>query len=152
MPDEILNPDLYQDRTVQDWHRVRFPRQAWAIDLDLMGACHICREPLYLIEATTNPNKPTTILRALAKRADIPGLVIFHDTEQVRSARLVYPKTNVYGDEITVHGLLVAIRTYHFAQEHPGVRHQFNDQPVITRQQPGGRTLKLRQVDLSWRA
>lgn len=137
MPDEILNPDLYQDRTVQDWHRERFPRQAWAIDLDLMGACHICREPLYLIEATTNPNKPTTILKKLAKRADVPGLVIFHDTTAVRSARMVHPRVNAYPDEGAVHGLLVAIRTYHFAHHHPEARHQFGDQPIVTTQGEG---------------
>lgn len=83
---QVRNVDLYQDRTVQDWHRDAFPSTYHAIDLDLMGCCHICRTPLYLIEATTNPQKGFSIMRRLSEMARVPAFVVYHDREQVTSA------------------------------------------------------------------
>lgn len=103
MPKDILNPTLYADRTVQDWHRESFPPDYWAIDLDLMGACNRCRQPLYLIESTTNPNKPFTILENLAERANVPAVVVLHNTNEVIGAwvlkhRVVLEGVAVVGD------------------------------------------------------
>jgi len=91
MPLHIGNRELYQDRTVQDWHRRMMPRDADAIDVDLVGVCRhsYCREPLYWIEATTNPNKPATILRRFAQMTNAYGLVVQHDTEQITAFRYV---------------------------------------------------------------
>lgn len=89
--DGIHNEDLYHDRTVQDWHRQAFDRDCWAIDLDLMGVCRSCRQPLYLIESTTNPAKPTSILRNLGERAAVPALVVWHDTHNITGAQQVWP-------------------------------------------------------------
>jgi hypothetical protein len=91
MPLEIVNKELYQDRTVQDWHRRVMPRDADAIDVDLVGVCRhsYCREPLYWIEATTNPNKPATILRRFAQMTNAYGLVVQHDTETLTDVRVV---------------------------------------------------------------
>ena len=92
MPLEILNRELYADRTVQDWHRSALPSDHDAIDLDLMGVCRrsYCRDPLYFIEATTNPNKPATILRRLAAVADAYGIVVVHDTETITRFLVVH--------------------------------------------------------------
>lgn len=113
MPHEILNPALYADRTVQDWHRRTFPTHHWAIDLDLMGACNMCREPLYLIESTTNPNKPTSILRALARRSGLDAFVIQHDTTRILSGNCIFPMPKRYESEAEMVEALVAIRLVH---------------------------------------
>lgn len=116
--DGIRNMDLYQDRTVQDWHRNTFHRDCWAIDLDLMGACHSCRAPLYLIEATTNPNKPTSILRALAQRADVPALVIYHRDRLIVRGRHVWPADMPIASEPQIRQYLTWLRESHADTEH----------------------------------
>lgn len=120
MPHAIQNRQLYADRTVQDWHRMSFPASDWAIDLDLMGACHRCRCPIYVIEATTNPNKPTTILLELAKRAALAAVVIFHDTATITSGRMIYPQRLDLRNESEVREHLAFIRMVHM-QTHHGV-------------------------------
>ena len=113
---DVRNVGLYQDRTVQDWHRDAFPSTYHAIDLDLMGCCHLCREPLYLIEATTNPEKGYSILRRLALRSNLPGFVVYHDREQVTSALHINDgrRFNREGFEQVIH----KIRQHHAMKEH----------------------------------
>jgi hypothetical protein len=99
-PRHVMNGVLYHDRTVQDWHRATFGVDAWAIDLDLVGACRRCREPLYLIEATTNPDKPTTILKRLSSLAGVPGILVRHrDGQIVRATWLDVPPRPIGGEE-----------------------------------------------------
>lgn len=93
MPLNIGNHTLYHDRTVQDWHRDTLPSSFMAIDLDLMGVCPRCKDPLYGIEATTNPNKPVTILRQLARKADMAGIVAMHDTHGITGFRVVHDQS-----------------------------------------------------------
>ena len=118
MPQTILNQALYQDRTVQDWHRESFSASDWAIDLDLLGACNSCQEPIYLIEATTNPRKPVTILRRLAERANLPAIVILHDTERIISAQTVWPGSGALPEEKWVRSLLMIYRQQHLTAKH----------------------------------
>ena len=122
MPLEIQNRVLYQDRTVQDWHRRVMPRNADAIDLDLFGTCHRawCRDPLYFIEATTNPHKPVSILSRLSRKADGFGILVVHDTETITGFRVVYDPTGGKVPEIAcedasegLEGLLTFIRMFH---------------------------------------
>lgn len=119
-PTQIQNPDLYANRTVQDWHREVFPADHWAIDLDLMGACSGCRRPLYLIEATTSPRKSTSILRALAERASIPAYLIFFDVERgvVTGGRLIFPARGPLGrTEPQLRETFIRIRRQHEEKE-----------------------------------
>lgn len=128
MPDEILNPDLYQDRTVQDWHRQLKdahgePLTKWkAIDLDLMGYCHICRDPLYLIESTTNEQKATTVMRALARRAQLPAFVVLHNRLEILQSRLVAnpfsDRKPLYSGSTELQYALGATRVYHHQMSH----------------------------------
>ena len=92
MPLQIQNQVLYADRTVQDWHRRVMPGNADAIDLDLMGVCPYswCRKSLYGIEATTNPNKPASILLRLARDAGMAGIIVYHDSETITDHRVIY--------------------------------------------------------------
>lgn len=113
MPQTILNPTLYADRTVQEWHRVSFPSTSWAIDLDLLGACNRCREPLYLIESTTNPNKPVSILRNLARRSQLPAFIIWHDTEVVTGGTQIFPSGPRFAGAAAMGSALMDIRTVH---------------------------------------
>lgn len=118
-PAHILNEALYYDRTVQDWHRNELPSDWSAIDLDLMGTCRRCSEPLYLIEATTRTDKPVSMLRALAKRADLPAFVIVHDLEQVTGGRILWPAVAALQSEQMVRYFLATIRRNHARQSHP---------------------------------
>ena len=127
MPLQIMNETLYHDRTVQDWHRRVMPADADAIDLDLFGTCHkwTCRDPLYFIEATTNPNKPVTILRRLAEKADGFGIVAMHDTETITGFRVVFDPTRGKVPEIARESqseglalLLLWIREFHDLHTH----------------------------------
>ena len=118
MPLSIINSDLYADRTVQDWHRAAFPASAWAIDLDLLGACNLCRCPVYLIEATTNPNKPLSILKKLAEVSSLPAFVIWHDTQTVTSGRQIYPKYVALPSQTHVATALISVRRQHYLQHH----------------------------------
>lgn len=115
---QINNRQLYEDRTVQDWHRDRFSRRADAIDLDLFGVCHLgyCREPLYLIEATTNPNKPDSILRGLARKAGVPAFVVVHNQIAPTHARQIWPVPVGWMLEPDLAGLLKVLRSRHMAR------------------------------------
>lgn len=118
MPQVILNDALYHDRTVQDWHRNAFPASDWAIDMDLLGACNSCREPLYLIEATTNPNKPLSILKRLAMRSHLPALVVLHDGESIKSARVIWPSVIELPEEKWLRSTLLIVRQQHLVRVH----------------------------------
>lgn len=85
----VRDDDAYHDRTVQDWHRHTFGPQDDAIDIDLMGICHECREALYLIEASTNPKKATTAVRRLGTRADVPSYLVLHKDQEVLGGQLL---------------------------------------------------------------
>lgn len=116
MHEQIRNASLYQDRTVQDWHRTAFPSNYHAIDLDLMGCCSVCRKPLYLIEATTNPNKASSILHQLSVMSGVPAFVVWHDQHDVTRAKYL-------GDGRTFNkerfeSVIHKIRRHHDQKEH----------------------------------
>jgi hypothetical protein len=113
MPHEIINMVKYLDKTVQDWHRRVFPKTSWAIDVDLLGACHICRHPLYLIEGSENPDKPISILYQLAIRANIPAFLILHRDKEVVGGRQSYPQQISYNSESEIRTALEFIRMAH---------------------------------------
>jgi hypothetical protein len=111
-PAQITNPELYQDRFVQHWHRRVFPTDWWAIDVDLVGVCKKCRRPLYWIESTTNPNKPLTIMRQI-ESPGVPGIVIIHDTQRIIEARWVSGENRIIGGETELSITLEQLRTQH---------------------------------------
>jgi hypothetical protein len=114
MPLEIRNRDLYLERTVQDWHRVAFGPTDDAIDLDLFGVCHRCRDPLYLIEgAGASLRKPTTILVRLAIRASVPAFLVSHSAGRVVGGRQVWPHLISYTSERQIRAALAALREEH---------------------------------------
>lgn len=129
MPLEVMNRELYADRTVQDWHRFSLPSDHDAIDVDLMGVCRrgFCRDPLYFIEATTNPNKPATILRRLAEKAGGFGIVVVHDTNAIIGFTIVHDPsrgriTACFDDaESRLSDILKAIRHNHSKTVHGAV-------------------------------
>ena len=117
-PLEIRNSVLYLDRTVQDWHRRHFHQEDDAFDLDLYGACHVCRDPLYLIESSTNPDKTTTATRKLAVRANCAAFLILHSEGNIVGGRKISP---VYGrllKEAELIACLDAIRDHHMKTQH----------------------------------
>lgn len=131
MPDRIINAKLYADRTVQDWHRTSFPSNHTAIDIDLMGYCAVCRKPVYFIESTTNPNKPTSVLHATAITAYVPAAVIVHQQGQVKGGRTVYPNAVNLNNELDVRNQLVTWRRQHMRYAHPNIpEHATRCQPI----------------------
>lgn len=63
------------DRRYNDWH-YSLPGRVDYIDLDGVEDCWDCRDPLALVETTTNPEKSTSILRKLAARAGVPAWLV----------------------------------------------------------------------------
>lgn len=113
---DIRNLDLYQDRTVQDWHRDAFPSTFHAMDVDLMGYCHICRTPLYALEATTNPQKGYTVMKKLSEIASMPGFVVYHDRNVVTSSMHIADKRTFNRDEFEQ--VIHKIRRHHHERHH----------------------------------
>lgn len=115
MPLHINNPSLYADRTVQDWHRIAFGQDDWAIDVDLIGVCSWCAKTIYLIESSTNPNKPTRILETLARDAKIPAYLVLHENGSVTGGRKL-PRQFDDVDTLSceaIHSELSALRLAH---------------------------------------
>jgi hypothetical protein len=117
-PLTVHNRVLYQDRTVQDWHRYELPADCVAIDLDLMGYCKTCGEPLYFIEASTNPDKRTGVLRTLAYVCSRPAFLVWHHDGVVTGARIIHHPTQhgAEGQRLTTPQLknsLIKIRRTH---------------------------------------
>lgn len=117
MPLEIVNAKLYLDRTVQLWHRTAMARDADAIDLDLVGFCRRCRQPLYMIEATTNPEKGTYYLRKLAAAASVPALLVLHSESALTHWRLISPTYESWQED-TPQDFLQWLRDKHATKHH----------------------------------
>lgn len=122
MPDaphqRVHNPRLYQDRTVQDWHYDNMTRQAKAIDLDLYGYCSCCYEPLYLVEASTNPDKATNALMGLAVRVQAPAFLVLHHQGRVVGGREL-TRSLTHPTPEAVRTALAMCRFTHTARQHP---------------------------------
>ena len=123
----IMNQELYHDRTVQDWHRRAMPRDAYCMDLDLLGYCHVvgCRAPLYGIEATTRRDKVTTVLKQLATRGEFFGLCVVHDEGQIVQFKVIHdpyytklPKRETFDPPGELSRLLQSIRRIHAERVH----------------------------------
>ena len=85
----IRNPVSYHDRTVQRWHAEEYgDTTTTAIDVDLMGYCRSCNAPLYIIEASSRSNKPTSVIQSLARRAGVPACLVVH-TDRITEWRRV---------------------------------------------------------------
>lgn len=120
-PLRIVNVDLYLDRTVQNWHREMLPADASAMDLDLMGYCPICCAPLYLIEATTRGDKAAPALFELARRANVPALVIRHDRRGPVAGREVWPVHHRrWTNAADIRRALLNVRAHHQHAYHDG--------------------------------
>lgn len=122
MPLAIVNADLYADRTGQNWHRTIFPQDFDAIDIDLLGYCHrgYCRETIYLVEFTTNPEKPVTVITKLARRANVAALVIQHDRNIVIGGRQLHPDLIPMRDGDAVLERIHTLRQEHDEQHQGG--------------------------------
>jgi hypothetical protein len=119
--ERVRNPLLYQDRTVQDWHFNSMVRQASAIDLDLYGYCNLCYEPLYLIEASTNPDKAVNALMGLALRASVPAFLVLHrDGRIVKAHELTRTLVHEGGDALKAE--LALNRFTHVTRHHPEIK------------------------------
>lgn len=73
------------------WHG-RLNKNYKFLDIDWVEFCHICSEPLALIELAIDVGqwKPTTVTRKLAERADLPAFCILYqdDGEDITGARV----------------------------------------------------------------
>ena len=87
-----------RDLTINNWHWGRFGTDAHAFDVDLVGVCHraACREPLYVIEATSvKGEKSLRWAKTAAQAMGVPGYIVRHDA-QPRSGRCPACQTHLY--------------------------------------------------------
>jgi hypothetical protein len=119
-PRRVNNEDAYHDRTVQDWHRATFCDHADAIDLDLMGVCCLsdCRRVIYMIEASTDPEKHTSILERLAEDAHTVAFLVLHRNGLVVSGWNLTDKERL-SDAADVRHALAKERFMHTTRVHP---------------------------------
>jgi len=62
-----------RELTMSRWHREGFPDDAVAIDVDLMGSCPNCCEPIYLWECVRGDRpKSTAYMRGLVHSLTVP--------------------------------------------------------------------------------
>lgn len=80
-----------RDLAYSAWHRTLDDELTY-IDLDAVEYCAKCREPLLLMELARDHGQPkaTTVLRALARRADLPAILVFYSagSEGIRGFRV----------------------------------------------------------------
>ena len=71
----------YRNLTFSRWHRT-LPDHCTTIDIDFLEYCRQCHKPLALIEIAQDVGqdyKPTTVLKALSRLANIPAFLIFYE-------------------------------------------------------------------------
>lgn len=126
MPYEIQNDDLYEGSTrfVRDWHRATFGKRAKMVDLDGVGYCPDCKEILYVVEGTSNPEKTVWLCRKVAHALSVPAIVVRHDAALTMVLRVTNLDTGATGDEEYGKDLLGGIRERHWeiCPNHPGER------------------------------
>ena len=126
-PLRVQNRVAYLDRTLNDWHRIAFSKECTAIDLDLVGVCQYssCREWLYLLEGTRDPNKHTNIVRSGSRQMGVSSYCVRLGTQRPVGAALIWapldmahlPKA-VVGEQ-AVKDLFTLIRKIHNEKKHP---------------------------------
>jgi len=117
MPLEIQNPEKYLDRTVQDWHRTTFGPFDKAMDIDLLGFCNSCSDPLYLLEASENPSKPLTVCRKVAKGLKIPLFLVLHANGEVTGGRFDH-KPSIPLQRLQLEEMITDLREQHNMKKH----------------------------------
>lgn len=85
-----------RDLGMSQWHREQFGTDCHAFDIDLIGMCLYCAQPLYAWECTRADQKSTRWLEKVCAFMNIPGyLVRYSNGEDGRvesiTARLVFP-------------------------------------------------------------
>lgn len=118
----VRNPEKYFDRTVQEWHATRFPRNFGAIDVDLGGYCENCYQWLYIIEAAEVVNKPTGLAQRLAQTSGAVGLLIVHGDGKVQQGARVFPQRSAWMAEPELFDYITLIRAAHVGVWHRDVR------------------------------
>lgn len=90
------------------------------VDVDCDYACYKCKTPLALIELAARGPKPTTVLRALAKRANCAALLVQFDVEDKHPANAectwVHPHYGNIGDMNKLQELLLRLRKEHVCE------------------------------------
>lgn len=114
-PYEIQNEDalVRSTRFLHDWHRSTFGRRAKMIDLDGIGYCPDCFERLYVIEGTSNPEKPVAFVRSIAEALRIPAVLFRHDAAITEVVRVTLLDTQTSGDEEYAKDLFGSFRERH---------------------------------------
>lgn len=86
-----------RDMLFSRWHRNLDDTYKF-LDVDWIEFCHVCSEPLAVVEIAQDVGqkwKPTTVLERLAKRSKLPAFCILYQTEgdEITGARVrkVYP-------------------------------------------------------------
>lgn len=111
----ITHPDQLHDRTVKDWHRTLPPNYA-ATDIDLLGYCRQCHQPIYLIEDTSTNAKPTwliTMFHNLATTLHIPAILIIHRNGHIIGGRTWTKPTLHFPNQTALENYIHHLRNQH---------------------------------------
>ena len=119
-----------RDLTFSGWHR-SLPND-WLdyIDIDYCGYCHVCRQPLVLIEVTEDrgQTKATTVTRRMAEAANVPAYLVMYrkaDSGGIESCRMreITPNpTKLWSftaDQLW--SFLEGIHADHYKADHPSI-------------------------------
>jgi hypothetical protein len=89
-----------RDLSINLWHRATFGDDAKALDVDLIGMCGRCDQPLYAYEATRSQGyKATKWLRQICLQQNVPGyLVVYSTTEPERCPHCGRPQVSTKYD------------------------------------------------------
>jgi hypothetical protein len=112
----VRNPEKYNNKTVNEWHKQNFGKQCTAIDVDLGGYCEKCYAWLYFIEASETEAKPTGLVQRLALHSGAVALLIIHGSGEVLRARRVHPDRTGWMTEPQLRSYIRMIRQAHKVQ------------------------------------
>lgn len=106
-----------RDLTISAWHRRNFDDDQSAFDLDLIGVCKLCGNPLYVWETTRAADKNTTWTGRSAHRFNVPGYLVtyWHDPDGSLDMTVaqIYPAKRRIGGQIDLKYHIDQLRTAH---------------------------------------
>lgn len=115
-----------RDLAFSQWHRRVFDDDAAALDIDLVGMCKRCNQPIYMIETTRADKKSTTWTEVIARKCQVPAFVVFYreaDDETGSFSRfdaysLHYGARTFLGGSYELSVVLNGLRQLHDQEDH----------------------------------
>lgn len=123
MSRQIRDREMYEhgSKWFADWHRRQDDDTACMIDLDGVGYCRRCSQPLYLVEATESTRKKNaTVTEKLGQLAGIEVFVFYRDPARDGELCIDWRSAGLHlqwMSEQQAWNLLISIRRTHFCAD-----------------------------------